>query len=147
MATKNRLMCYKNKLVLITNKRVSKIFNLDANEVEHEIDKIIEKGGNIQPIQIFKKAVENLLLGYTFGDIRRKNYIYGEEICIHDQVYYRRYLEYILNNEIIKRKQEIQRENDKKRREFIEKNIDINEYKKTEHKRVIKYLRGHYYIK
>ena len=62
-------------------------------------------------------------------------------------MYYRRYLEYILNNEIIKRKQEIQRENDKKRREFIEKNIDINEYKKTEHKRVIKYLRGHYYIK
>lgn len=144
MATNERLMCYKNVIVLIADKRVSKIFHLDTNEVEHEIDKIIEKGGNIQPIQILKKAVENLLLGYTFGNIRRKRYIYGEEICIHDQVFYRKYLTYILNHETIKKKQQIIKENIESRKDFMKRNYVINAYGKENHRRIMKCLRQHY---
>lgn len=125
MTTNNRLMCYKNNLVLVTDKRISKIFYLNTDKVRCEIDKVIEKREATVPIEIFKKAVENLLPGNTFEDIRRKNMVYGEEVSIHDQIFYRRYLTYILNNETIKKREQRRKENIQKRKEIIKKNYAI----------------------
>lgn len=125
MTTNNRLMCYKNNLVLVNDKRISKIFYLNTDKVRCEIDKVIEKREATVPIEIFKKAVENILPGSTFGDIRRKNVVYGEKICIHDQIFYRRYLTYILNNETIKKREQRRKENIQKRKEIIKKNYAI----------------------
>ena len=95
MATKNRLMCYKSSLVLITDKRIVHIFHLSTDEIYNEIDNVIKKEKTIPTIQIFKKSIENLLPGNTFGDIRRKKCIYGEEISIYDTMYYRKFEQYI----------------------------------------------------
>lgn len=141
MATKNRLMCYKCNLVLVTDKRVSKIFHLNSDEIEREIDKVIEKREATEPIAIFKKAVENLLPEYTFGDIRRKKYIYGEEVCIHDQEFYRNYLSYILNHETMKKKEQKRKEDIQRRRKIIEENYSIYGYIRETYSRVIKRLK------
>lgn len=144
MATINRLMCYKCNLVLVTDKRVSKIFHLNEDEIKDEINKVIEKREATEPILIFKKAVENLLPEYTFGDIRRKNIVYGDEVCIHDQAFYRRCLSDILNNEIMKKREQRRKEKIQKRQEAIKENYAINGYGKENHERVMKRLRQHY---
>lgn len=141
MATINRLMCYKSNLVLVTDKRISKILHLNPDEIEREIDKVIEKREATKPIEIFKKAVENLLPEYTFEDIRRKNIVYGEEVCIHDQIFFRRYLSYILDNEIIKKREQRRKENIQKRQEAIKENSAMNAYQKEIHEKITKNVR------
>lgn len=141
MATINRIMCYKSNLVLVTDKRISKIFHLNSDEIEREIDKVIEKREATEPIAIFKKAVENLLPEYTFGDIRRKNIVYGEEVCIHDQIFYRRFLTYILNNETMKKKKQREDENVKNKRSFIKNNSAMYAYQTEIHEKIKKNIR------
>lgn len=141
MATNNRLMCYKSNLILVTDKRISKIFHLNPDEIKDEINKVIEKRETTEPIVIFKKAVENLLPEYTFGNIRRKNIVYGEEVCIHDQIFYKRFLTYILNNETMKKKKQREDENVKKKRAFIKNNSAMYAYQKENYDRIMKRLR------
>lgn len=137
------LICLGDNLILIEEEKILRIIELKDEDVIKNIDTVISKGNN-NPIMIFQEAVEMLVPDFSFGNIRRKKKLGNQQISIHDQKYYRKFLEYILNHDSIVSFENRRKQRRQEKSEYIMKNREINGYKKENHYRVLKCLRDHY---
>lgn len=112
-----RIACYGDKIVVLENKEIKRFLIIDEEKVKKEINSIIDNRETVLDLyHIFRKCMENIT-GYAYYGIRNPPVINGVRYSIHDQEIFKKYKDFILENEVLKREHSLYEEALKKKRE------------------------------
>lgn len=106
-----RVACYGDKIAVIEKGRIVKQIIIEERTFKEKIDEVIDKKEvALDPYHIFRKTVEDIT-GYKYFGFRNSPVIEGVQESIHDQKIYKKWRDYILANECIKKSQKSYLEN------------------------------------
>ncbi len=138
MTTDLRIACYQNTFVIIQDGEII-VSRIMIDGLEEEIDNIIkEPMAPKRPVQIFKKAVENL----TEAKFVPSPIIDGKSCSIHDQQIYRNILEKILQNDKIVKRTQREKQVAQAREDFMKKERPVASVFRDRHTRIMKNVAG-----
>lgn len=103
--------CYGDKIAVIEKGRIVKQIIIEERTLKERIDEVIDKKEvALDPYHIFRKAIEDIT-GYKYFGFRNSPVIEGVQESIYDQRIYKKWRDYILANESIKKSQKAYLEN------------------------------------